>query len=124
MVMHNKIRNAIIAFILLLIPLDLFAYWDGPYEVLNGSWGDDPNEFGFKSGDIIDQFPKQFNVLSDGKIIIEDWINNRIKVYGSSGNLMHNIIQPGIGIRELDSDSIICFSWDIKSKKWKIGVYS
>ncbi len=64
------------------------AAWEGPVEIISGTWGSGDDQFGIKYGDINDVFAGPFYILSNGDIIIQDIIKNaRYKVYGSNGTL-------------------------------------
>ena len=120
----KKLQITIIILLLLLYPLTVMAAWLGPDEILKGAWGRGEKEFGFRSGDTKDQIPWNFLVLSDGKIVIEDWVNNHLKIYLPTGAFHKSILQPGSGLYGLDSDKIVSFKWNATLKKRNIGVYS
>ncbi len=63
------------------------ASWQGPIEMISGTWGGGNDQFGIKHGDTNDVFAGPFYVLADGTIIIRDVINGRRKVYSTDGSL-------------------------------------
>ena len=120
----KEVRIIGIILLILFYPLTVIASWSGPDEIVKGGWGKGEKEFGFRPGDIKDQIPWNFLLLSDGKIVIEDWLNNRLKLYLPTGAYLKSIVQPGFGLYELDSEKIISFKWNAKLKKRNIGIYS
>jgi hypothetical protein len=60
------------------------AAWKGPNEVISGTWGSGSEQFGIEYGDTDDMFP-HFTITSDGIIVVRDGINDRVKVYTSTG---------------------------------------
>jgi hypothetical protein len=63
------------------------AAWQGPAEVISGTWGSNDNQFGIEYGDTNDVFPERFYLLLDNAVILEDIINGRTKIYNSAGAL-------------------------------------
>jgi len=126
MVVMNELKKMIVGVILFIIfyPLAAIALWSSPDEIVQGGWGKGEKEFGFRSGDTKDQIPRNFLVLSDGKILIEDCVNNRLQIYLQTGAYLKSIVQPGFGLYELDSDKIVSFKWNDQLKGNNIGVYS
>ena len=122
--MGLNIGLRIMALLLLVIfPVNASGSWSGPSEAIQGGWGTGDTQFGFNSGELKDQFPENLLILSDGKIIIEDWVNNRLKIYQSNGQYLKSILQLGLRLYELDSDKIVSFAWDEQIKNERIGVF-
>jgi hypothetical protein len=67
------------------------AAWQGPAEVISGTWGANNDQFGIEHGDTDDDFAGPFYLLSDGTVIIRDIVNGRRKIYSSSGVLVQVI---------------------------------
>ena len=109
--------------LLWLYPFLSMASWKGPTKIIHAAWGDAPYKFGFNQGDTRDQFPINVLIMTDGKIIIEDWVNNKLKIYNERGKYIKFIRQPGLGMFELSNDKIIGFAWDDSIKGERIGVY-
>jgi len=120
----KEVRIIGIILLILFYPLTVIASWSEPDEIVKGGWGKGEKEFGFRPGDIKDQIPWNFLLLFDDKIVIEDWLNNRLKLYLPTGAYLKSIVQPGIGLYELDSEKIVSFKWNAKLKKRNIGIYS
>ena len=118
-----KRLTIIIVFILLHSSMAA-AGFIGPTTIIEKQWGKGDTAFGFNAGEIKDQFPEKFIVLTNGSIIIEDWVNDRLKIYNGDGTYSKSIKQPGLGFCELDSDRIIMFSWDKVVKGQSIGVFN
>ncbi len=117
-------RMAGLLFLLLSYAPVASALWSGPNEFVSGGWGTGDQNFGFNSGEIKDQFPQNILILSDGKIIIEDWVNNRLKIYSASGTYLNSISQLGLRLFGFDFDRIVSFAWDNTIKNERIGVFS
>jgi len=79
---------------ILFIPISVFGEWSSPEEVVIGTWGIEPMQFGIDRGDTIayDRFPELAVILKNGDIIINDWVNERTVVYTSSGSLKKIVI--------------------------------
>ncbi|HWR58493.1 MAG TPA: fibronectin type III domain-containing protein [Thermodesulfovibrionales bacterium] len=65
-----------------------YASWQGPTDVLSGGWGSGDTSFGLESGDTSDRLPSLAAVLSDGRIVISDEVNEREVIYTSNGTLL------------------------------------
>jgi len=124
MVIKQKLVIIGLICLMLCYSLTAIASWIGPTEIMQGGWGSGDGEFGFRSGDTRDQFPLNFLVLSDGKIVIEDLVNNRLNIYEPEDKHFKSIIQPGLGLYELNPDKIVIFKWDDKIRSERIGVFS
>lgn len=77
-------------FLILLIstfPLNVFAGWSSPQQIIQGVWGSGDNQFGITNDDTSDLIPN-FNLTTDQKIVIRDGTNRRVKVYDSLGALV------------------------------------
>ena len=53
--------------------------WQGPAEIISGSWGANNDQFGMKYGDTNDVFGGPFYILIDGGVIVTDLVNGRKK---------------------------------------------
>lgn len=101
------IKKAIIIFLLTIItinPFDVFAAWQGPQEVLSGTWGTGTGQFYLFKGDSGDYYPKDISIDKNGLIIIPDEENNRIVIYKPDGKLMNTLLKPA-ALPDIDSDS-------------------
>jgi hypothetical protein len=63
------------------------ASWQGPEEMVSGSWGSNNEQFGIKYGDTNDVFGGPIYLLIDGSYIVTDLMNGRRKVYDANGAL-------------------------------------
>jgi len=122
--LNNLMKIAGLLVLLLAYPLNVTADWSGLNEIVQGTWGTGDAQFGFQSGEIKDQFPEHILILSDGKIIVEDWVNNRLNIYQPNGQYLKSMAQMGLGLYELDPDKIISFVWDGNIKNERIEVSS
>ena len=105
--------------------------WCGPLEMLRGNWGKGQEEFGLEYGEIKDKLPWTFAVLQDERIVIDDWLNARWKLYTSGGKLIKSMKQPGLGMLPLKGSyiaTVICMKekggvqpgvYDIDRGEWK-----
>ncbi len=59
--------------------------WQGPAEIISGGWGVSDANFGIEYGDTSDRFPSLAAILTDGKIVISDQVNEREIIYNSAG---------------------------------------
>ena len=100
-----------------------YAGWSSPATVVQGNWGTNVNEFGFSKGETVDYFPDTIAVLSDGKVLIRDGVNNVLKIFDSSGALVKTVNITSDGFYGLDADRIVSGKFD---DQWRtrIGVYS
>ncbi|MDH3976786.1 MAG: fibronectin type III domain-containing protein [Deltaproteobacteria bacterium] len=82
-------RQILFSFIVILSTISIsFAGWQGPSEVVNGSWGSGLEQFGYVDSDgIMDMTPSLTVVLIDDSLIIDDIAKKRRLVYGSNGLL-------------------------------------
>lgn len=71
-----------------------YSEWTGPVEVLSGSWGYNDDQFGFTREGSFDGFPRNFGITSEGKFVIGDTIQDKIKVYSSNGDFLLSIQNP------------------------------
>lgn len=83
------LRKYILTFLIIISFTSIVdAAWEGPIELISGTWGSNNDQFGIKYGDTNDVFAGPFYILSDGGIIIQDIIKNaRYKMYGADGTL-------------------------------------
>ena len=84
------------------IPINTFASWQWPQEVVSGTWGKKAGQFYFGAGDTDDTFPKVFGVDNDGVIVISDKGNNRIAIYNPNGQLRSTLLKPSV-LSDIDS---------------------
>ncbi len=70
------------------------AAWQGPAEVIIGTWGSNDDQFGIEYGDTHDIFPGSFDVSIEGYIVISDGVNGRFKLFNLNGQLLRNITPP------------------------------
>jgi hypothetical protein len=91
----EQIRQTIInskmwlcALILSIFSAEVFAAWMGPGEIVSGAWGSGDTEFGIERGDTIafDKIPNLI-VTPQGRIVIRDGANKRLKIYSLTGVL-------------------------------------
>lgn len=89
------IKRYIVSFtiIILLNPLNAVAAWQGLEQIVSGSWGSAENQFGIKHQDTSDWFPR-FTLTSQGKIVVRDGINHRLKIYLPTGGLEQIVPYP------------------------------
>ncbi len=82
-------RKIFISIMLLITSASIcIASWQGPTELITGSWGSADTQFGIRYEDSFDTFPRELIVLANGDIWIPDgFINKRLKLYDGSGNL-------------------------------------
>lgn len=113
-----------IILVFLCIPDYTHASWSEPQVIIQGSWGIAEDEFGLGANDVADLFPRNIMVMTDGRILIEDWINNRLKLYQPDGKFMKSLPWPGPLFFELDADRIVGFQWDDIAKTERVGVVS
>lgn len=85
------------------ITTSAYAAWVGPVEVITGKWGTAVGEFGFKSGNPEDGFPRQFLVGDNQIIIVSDYLNKRVQV-----------VTPGADIKPFGSKNLN-LSWEPKT---------
>jgi len=103
-------------FVSFLIPLTTYSAWQKPVEVIVGIWGQEETEFGIKRGDTSDRFPWLTAILSDGKIVISDGVNEREVVFNSDGTLFKVIswyIQSGTE-KTVSSEYPLYKYWDVQ----------
>ncbi len=62
-----------------------YASWTGPVELLSGTWGSNPGQFGIKYGDTGDSFPNAI-CISSGNIVIADENNSRVQTFKPEGS--------------------------------------
>ena len=73
------------------VSLPTYAAWQGPTEIVSGSWGANSDQFGVEYGDTNDSFPTRVIVLLDGGLIIRDIVNGRKKIYTANGTLLRAV---------------------------------
>jgi hypothetical protein len=89
--MNIIIKALFIVLITHVLAIDSLAGWIGPQEIVEGGWGSEVGDFGFRHGDSGDSFPSLEGILFNGNIHIEDYINERIAIYGSDGRHIKDI---------------------------------
>lgn len=119
--LHQVVLGALLFW--LSIPAPALAAWSEPQPVIQGNWGVGDDEFGFGYAEGIGLFPKSFLVFSDGRILIDDWLNNRLKIYKPDGTFLKSVAWPGAFAAELDQDRIVGYRWDEKSRIERVGVF-
>lgn len=65
----------------------VWAEWEDSQTVIEGTWGTDLGQFGYKRADPTDGFPKKFEVDVDQNIIVADSVNLRFQVFMASGKI-------------------------------------
>ncbi len=61
--------------------------WQGPVEIISGTWGANNDQFGIEYGDTNDVFGGPFYILFNESIMLTDLMNGRMKTYSSTGAL-------------------------------------
>lgn len=79
---------------LLAISYSSFAAWVGPEAVVSGGWGGEPNQFAIEENDSETIFPLVTDVSSEGRMVISDEYNGRMKVYSENGSLLWSVVPP------------------------------
>ncbi|MDH3976728.1 MAG: hypothetical protein OEV42_20895 [Deltaproteobacteria bacterium] len=120
----KRIRSILLFALIFCLPSVGKANWQEPIEVLTRGWGAGDNEFGYYNGEMLDTYPREFIVMSDGKIIIEDASNNRFKIFGNSGELLKAFVQSSLGIFEFNPDVIITAKKDRIKRIRTIGLFN
>lgn len=92
----KNVAKIIVVLLVYLLPVELFAGWVGPSELIKGKWGDGPKEFGVLQGrpDKDDSFPKFFEINNEGYLYISDIVNDVIHKYDNNGNFIISIKPP------------------------------
>jgi hypothetical protein len=67
---------------------EAFSAWEGPKEIVGGSWGQGDQEFGLDQGDTSDSGPLLTVILADSKIVMSDQVNEREVIYDNNGTLL------------------------------------
>lgn len=65
-----------------------FGGWQEPVEKISGVWGTGDTNFGIENGETSDRFPSLAAILSNGRIVISDQVNEREVLYNSDGVLI------------------------------------
>lgn len=93
----TKTRATFIGMLILLM-LSIYdstnAAWQGPVEVVVGTWGNSSGQFGIEYGDTNDSFPRSFGVTKAGKVVIADPINEKLHTFNSDGSFFKDIDKP------------------------------
>ena len=98
--MIKKIKDIIIQLVIVsAFPALVFAAWQGPLDILSGTWGKGAGKFGPVLGNLCYCY---FAVDKDGMILIHDGKNKRIAVYDATGKLNNYIYKPAV-LPALDS---------------------
>ena len=69
------------------------ASWQGPANVINLGWGNQPGQVAITYGDTEDDFPHAFRVDQNGNILVADSGNTRLQLFSPAGGLT-KIITP------------------------------
>lgn len=83
-------RLIVTSLALFFISSTAYAGWIGPETVVSGGWGSDSGGFGLWIGESVDNFPMNFGVDGHGKVLINDSLNRRVKIYSNAGELICN----------------------------------
>ncbi|MGA1826031.1 MAG: fibronectin type III domain-containing protein [bacterium] len=78
----------LVLFFLLLTTTKGYSIWQGPEEIIVGTWGKKDENFGLRKGDIQDTIPLITGILLDESIILTDEVNRRDVVYDKKGHLV------------------------------------
>ncbi|MDH3974373.1 MAG: fibronectin type III domain-containing protein [Deltaproteobacteria bacterium] len=70
-----------------------------------------------------DKFPVKIHILPDDRIIIEDWLNYRFKIFTMNGEYSKSF-STLYDMVVIDADRLAGFYWDTKASKPRAGVYS
>ena len=104
----------LVTIILTFIPRIGYSGWSEPIEVVSGVWGTTNEQFGFRSAEIRDHFPEDFCVLADGKIVIDDSEQNKLKVFNNNGLFSKSLNIYSYLLFPFGDQSIVTF--DVKSQ--------
>ncbi len=85
--MGLKFKATLIAVIIVGFAAIAEGAWRGPTEIISGTWGPNNEQFGIEYGDTNDVFGGPFYILLDGRVLLTDLMNGRMKIYNSSGVL-------------------------------------
>ena len=85
------IRGLLTFIIVISFAIETNAAWQGPTEVMSGSWGSDVMQFGIERGDSWDTFPLIEVVTVDNKIVIADMVNKKQIVIGMDGSFIKEV---------------------------------
>ncbi len=69
------------------------AAWQGPSEIISGTWGSVDDQFGIEHGDTGDFLPGGIRVNRSSNVFLSDSVNKRVKIYKSDGSFL-SIIRP------------------------------
>jgi len=119
----NKLKNSLLLLLLILSVSPSYADWVGPTTIVKGPWGRGLSQFGYKPGIMKDRFPERIHVLPDDRILVEDWLNYRFKIFAMTGEYL-NSVSTLYQLVVIDSDRLAGFYWDAGASKPRVGVYS
>jgi hypothetical protein len=71
------------------------AAWQGPNNIVNMGWGNQPGQVAITYGDTEDDFPHVFKVDKSGNIVIGDSGNTRLQLFSAAGELTKIINSVG-----------------------------
>jgi len=69
-----------------------FAGWQGPQVLVEGVGGEGDGEFGLGSFGTGDTYPDIAAILPDGKILIDDYVHNRLQLFDENGQRVKVIV--------------------------------
>lgn len=76
------------------ISIESNAAWQGPTEIISGTWGSGVGQFGLEYGDSGDGFPEIEAIIPEGKIVISDTVNKKQLVFNADGSLFKEVNWP------------------------------
>jgi hypothetical protein len=89
-----RLLNSILILLFIFLPISAIASWTGPVTIITGGLGSATDQFGMSSGDTDNTYAILSGVSSDGRVLVVDSVNNRIKVYKDDGSLLYIINSP------------------------------
>lgn len=86
----------VLSIIIAALPGKSFGIWLDPKVIVKGTWGPAENQFGITLQDTSDFVPIFENVTTEGKLVIRDGANSRVKIYNGEGKL--ELLIPYYGV--------------------------
>lgn len=90
----KRIKISLLVLFLLLSTSNVYSAWEGPVDVVVGTWGTNTGQFGISYQDTADLFPQSFGVSNSGKIVIADSINEVLHIFNNDGSFLRDIRKP------------------------------